>query len=59
MLNREFQEFVASFNAHGVEHLVGGGTAIPLGSLVLVLWHESGPCACVGSQSNSIATCAS
>jgi hypothetical protein len=28
MLNRDFKEFVASFNAHGVEYLVVGGYAL-------------------------------
>jgi hypothetical protein len=28
MLNRDFKECVASFNAHGVEHLVVGGYAL-------------------------------
>jgi hypothetical protein len=28
MLNRDFKEFVASFNAHAVEYLVVGGYAL-------------------------------
>jgi hypothetical protein len=28
MLNRDFKECVASFNAHGVEYLVVGGYAL-------------------------------